>query len=84
MIQFLNDREDVAWLRSTALRRLDPPVFASFEIDGNEDCPDNVAIYAQVMPTVFEKPLVVYTRGDTGALVARAQAAINKEAHRPV
>lgn len=75
-VRLLNDPIDVDWVRTTALKRLDPPVFKSFEIAGNEDCPDNVCVYAQHNPTVFDAPLVTYSRNKAGHLEGWAKAAI--------
>ena len=69
MRALLNDIDDVAWLRSTVLRRFDPPKFASFELEGSEDWPDKISIYQNRNPSVFETALRVYQRADNGTLV---------------
>lgn len=61
MIQLLNDPLDCDWLRSTHLRKLNPISFKSFEICGNEDTPDCVKTYAELEPTIFDKPVETFT-----------------------
>lgn len=60
MGQFLNDKEDCKWLRETALRGYeDIPAFQSFVIEGHEDCPLVITLYASFDPLVDE-PGIVY------------------------
>lgn len=67
-VQLLNDAEDISWLRSTHLRKLDPPTFSAFEIVGNEDAPERVNLYANREPNLFDRPLAQYTQNSTGSL----------------
>ena len=64
---FLNSPEDCDWLRTTHLKHTTPPAFLSFGLDGNEDAPVNVRLYANRKPEYNEKPIAVYhqdTHGD--------------------
>lgn len=55
---FCNDPDDVNWLKEVHLAHLaGVPEFRSFEIVGNEDAPDNVTLYEQMHPTVFDTPV---------------------------
>jgi hypothetical protein len=61
MTQFLNDPEDCTWLQETALRGYDVPAFRSFILDGNEDMPQRVRLFADVDPRYDADPIATYT-----------------------
>lgn len=69
---FLNDPEDVAWLRSTHLTpdNLVPdaavPPFHSFTLEGNEDSPEKLTLYADADPNLDDRPVGVYQRTEDG------------------
>ena len=52
--EFLNDPDDVLWIKSTALRGVILPTewagFSSFILQGNEDAPYAVNLYASQSP----------------------------------
>jgi len=52
----INTPEDCDWLRDTALRHYHGPMvaFAAAVIDGNEDCPDAIELYACAEPFVTD------------------------------
>lgn len=68
-LQLLNDNEDLAWLLDTHLKDVgDTPVFRSAIVFGNEDCPQEIALYSSHMPLVSEFPIARYLYTD-GAYV---------------
>lgn len=68
--QFINDRDDVQWLCEVHLAHLkDLPNFRSFVIEGNEDAPDRVMLFADVCPTVFDSPVRVLVQNRDGVLI---------------
>lgn len=56
--KFLNDPADCKWLRETALKELVIPHFESFEFTGNEDCPEDIALYEMREPLVSDHPFM--------------------------
>lgn len=54
-VQFLNEPDDVRWLRDTALKGVTLPAkyvtFESFMLMGNEDAPDEVHLYVLQDPS---------------------------------
>lgn len=65
----MNDPIDLVWLREVHVGA-NAPAFASAEVTGNEDCPDNVVLYASADPTIFDTPVATYRRdGKSGDLV---------------
>jgi len=58
---FLNDADDVKWLRETHLKDKNlnngpVPPFKSFVLIGNEDSPNELLLYREKHPTVDDKP----------------------------
>lgn len=68
MSQFLNDPDDIGWLKSTALKGVPLPSrfadFKSFVIYGTEDYPEKVALYQSSHPTIYDACLHVVFRRD--------------------
>ena len=60
--QVYDTPEDCQWLRDTALRgyETDTPDFGSFTIAGNEDCPLEIRLYAQVSPMADDPPVAMF------------------------
>ncbi len=58
--QLYNSPDDCTWLRETALRGYDVPVFASFTLAGHEDCPLEVRLYSTPEPSVADAPVAEY------------------------
>lgn len=58
---FTNIADDVAWVRSTHLPP-DAPMFGSFHLRGNEDCPEQVVCYLASDPRWDDWPVAVYVR----------------------
>lgn len=58
----INSADDMNWLRDEHLHRL-PLKFKSALIRGNEDCPDEIHVYARRDPKVTDKPLVYVRHG---------------------
>lgn len=56
-MRFYNDNEDCAWLLDTALRGYEVPIFRSFVLHGNEDCPLTIELYDSVDPTIDDQPV---------------------------
>lgn len=57
MIQFMNDSNDIEWLKSTHLRNcsgFELDELKSFVIYGNEDAPDQLHLYAEHDPKVTD------------------------------
>ena len=65
---FLNHIDDIGWLLSTHLKGQNPPVFNSFIISGNEDCPDKVELFKKLMPHYRNKPIATYKANENGDL----------------
>ncbi len=67
-VTFANTPEDVQWLRETHLSpkyaRGTVPVFASYQLEGNEDCPERLTLFADVEPLVTDRPVAVFTYQD--------------------
>jgi hypothetical protein len=61
-LKFLNEKEDVSWIKETHLRGRGLPEFKSFIIFGNEDDPDKVELYEDVDPLYDDKPVYVFNR----------------------
>jgi hypothetical protein len=59
----INKPEELRWLRQTHLP-LGTPAFRSAIIDGNEDCPDKVTLYANADPNVTDRPVATYRSED--------------------
>lgn len=63
MSQFLNDPDDIDWLKATALKGVPLPSrfadFKSFVIYGTEDCPEKVTLYQSPHPTIRDACLHV-------------------------
>lgn len=67
---FLNSSEDVTWLRQTHLAPKSCadsplPVFASFFLHGNEDCPAKLELYRESEPTINARRASVYVLVDS-------------------
>ena len=63
-----NSLEDIGWLLSTHLKEKNPPVFNSFILHGNEDCPQKVELFKKQMPYCHSKPIAVYVTDEDGDL----------------
>jgi hypothetical protein len=62
MKALLDTADDCTWLRETHLRDvLHVPNFASFIIEGNEDCPLRLELFKETEPTITDVPVAVYT-----------------------
>lgn len=53
----LSDPDDILWLLATHLKHIKTPLFSSFVIVGNEDCPRAVYLYADADPLISDHPL---------------------------
>ncbi len=58
----INSADDMDWLRSVHLHRL-PPKYKAALIRGNEDCPDEIRVYARRDPKITDKPLTYVRYG---------------------
>ena len=58
--RFYSGAKDCQWLRDTALRGYDVPPFASFTLEGNEDCPLVIRLYEQTNPTIDHGAIAFY------------------------
>lgn len=47
---FLNSPEDILWLKSTHLKKRNPPPFRSFILYGNEDAPERLELFSSESP----------------------------------
>lgn len=56
--QFFNDLDDCIWVDLTHLKHIKTPKFRSFLLLGNEDCPDEVRLYADADPLVTDTPVM--------------------------
>ena len=56
--QFLNDPEDLAWLRDVHVGDIKIK-FESAIIHGNEDAPEKIELYAAVEPLVTDLPVAI-------------------------
>lgn len=56
--QFMNEPDDIAWLRSTHLKGVST-AFESFVLVGNEDAPEAVYLYPDADPLVTDKPRII-------------------------
>lgn len=65
---FMNTDAECDWLRATALTDIEHPVFASFQLHGNEDAPARVELFAPRSPAYNTKPIAVFTRNADGDL----------------
>lgn len=68
-LQLLNDPLDVEWLRTSHLKRHDPPQFKAFVLTGNEDAPEGLELYSDTDPNTFDVPVAVYQQDEQGRLV---------------
>lgn len=57
-MRFYNGNEDCAWLLDTALRGYEVPIFRSFVLHGNEDCPQTIELYTVANPNHDVPPIV--------------------------
>jgi hypothetical protein len=55
--QFYTGDADCTWLLDTALRGYTVPVFRSFLLDGNEDCPLRIRCYGSPQPRYNARPV---------------------------
>lgn len=56
--RFYGSRGDCRWLRETVLRGYPVPAFGSFTLEGNEDCPLVIRLYARRKPLMTDTPVV--------------------------
>jgi hypothetical protein len=82
---FLLGTRDCQWLRETHLTGLELPEFMSFELHGNEDCPDKLLLYESIMPMYTTPPIAVYVRKDDNTSQAHEDPAsfANVDIHAP-
>ena len=66
--ELLDSKDDLRWLRETHLAPYADriPAFNAAVIDGNEDCPNKITLYAQPEPLTTDKPVAVLTLIDGG------------------
>ena len=62
---FISGAEDMQWLRDVHLKRL-LPRFKSAIIVGNEDCPDEIKVYASADPRYDAVPIRFVRDGECG------------------
>jgi hypothetical protein len=60
MCQFLQNPEDLVWLREVHLTAV-APAFRSAIIYGNEDWPNKIELYADTMPHYLAEPVATIT-----------------------
>ena len=56
-MRLYNDNEDCAWLLDTHLKSFTVPVFRSFVLHGNEDCPQTIELFESFNPLLGENPV---------------------------
>lgn len=61
-MEFINAPEDCQWLRDVNVAGA--PAFASFVLQGNEDAPDSLILYAAEEPNWADVPVAVYVDGE--------------------
>lgn len=61
-MEFLNTPEDCQWVRD--VHAAGAPEFASFVLQGNEDAPDGLTLYADGEPHWTDMPVAVYADGE--------------------
>lgn len=61
-MEFINTPEDCQWLRDVHAKGA--PAFASFVLQGNEDAPDSLVLYAAQEPNWTNMPVAVYVDGE--------------------
>lgn len=68
---FINESADVEWLKETHLKGVPLPFkyerFASFVLQGNEDAPHAVNLYASIDPNYYDDYFRVRFVNDSGA-----------------
>jgi len=64
----INSTDDRRWLRDTHLPT-DAPAFGAAVIEGNEDAPTRVTLYARTEPLVTCRPVAVYKATFNGDLI---------------
>lgn len=63
--EFCDTPDDCRWLRETHLKSVaDVPPFASFTLDGNDDCPQRITLYSSQDPRHDDAPAAVYILND--------------------
>lgn len=74
-MNYYNFPEDIQWLKDTHLKdgnRVDAqplPAFASFTIEGNEDCPKKIDLFEKEEPLYIDKPIASFLLNDFGQYV---------------
>ena len=72
MIRFYTGSRDCRWLRETALADYeDIPYFQSFALEGNEDCPTAIILYADADPVYSDTVTRYELQGDFYTMVSR-------------
>ena len=69
MTQLLNTPDDCQWLREGHLKGLSARSFDSFVIEGNEDSPTRIELYASVDPLITDTPVNVFEQNFAGEFV---------------
>ena len=76
-VAFLNDADDIQWLRDTHLRGVTLPAayagFASFVLQGNEDAPHAVNLYVSADPLFTDNFFRVRFENDSEAYAEGAE-----------
>ena len=67
--QFYYTKPDVKWLKETYLKYVTGLEFKSFELLGNEDCPQGIVLYRTASPHVGDCPVAVLKANDDGELM---------------
>ena len=67
--QFLNEVEDVQWLKDTHLKYVKHPNFKSFLLKGNADWPAKVTLFRQKNPNCDTTPAAEFITDDNGFLL---------------
>jgi hypothetical protein len=69
--EFLNSLEDIGWLISTHLKDKNSPIFNSFILHGNEDCPTKIELFKKQNPSYKTKPIATYISNEDGNLILK-------------
>jgi hypothetical protein len=74
-VVFYDDKDSCQWLRDTHLRSVQGvPLFQSFTLNGNEDCPHRIALYSSAEPLFYTAPIAEYELDDSGEYVRKNDA----------
>lgn len=77
-MKLLDTKEDCQWLRETHLAGHRPLPFRSFILQGNEDSPDRLSLFASKSPRITDEPTEFFTLDrESGAYIALHSKAEN-------